>query len=31
VTHNPAFAERMPRVVKLRDGVVESDEARSVS
>jgi lipoprotein-releasing system ATP-binding protein len=31
VTHNPAFAERMPRVVKLRDGVVESDEARSIS
>jgi lipoprotein-releasing system ATP-binding protein len=28
VTHNPAFAERMPRVVGLRDGRVESDEAR---
>jgi lipoprotein-releasing system ATP-binding protein len=28
VTHNPAFAERMPRVVKLRDGVVEADESR---
>jgi lipoprotein-releasing system ATP-binding protein len=31
VTHNPAFAERMPRVVKLRDGVVEADESRTVS
>jgi lipoprotein-releasing system ATP-binding protein len=31
VTHNPAFAERMPRVVKLRDGVVEADEARAIS
>jgi lipoprotein-releasing system ATP-binding protein len=31
VTHNPAFAERMPRVVKLRDGVVEADESRVVS
>jgi lipoprotein-releasing system ATP-binding protein len=29
VTHNPAFAERMPRVVGLRDGRVESDEARA--
>ena len=29
VTHNPAFAERMPRVVGLRDGHVESDEARA--
>ena len=29
VTHNPAFAERMPRVVGLRDGRVESDETRS--
>jgi lipoprotein-releasing system ATP-binding protein len=28
VTHNPAFAERMPRVVGLRDGRVESDETR---
>ena len=28
VTHNPTFAERMPRVVRLRDGVVEADEAR---
>jgi lipoprotein-releasing system ATP-binding protein len=28
VTHNPAFAERMPRVVGLRDGRVESDEMR---
>jgi lipoprotein-releasing system ATP-binding protein len=31
VTHNPAFAERMPRVVKLRDGVVEADESRMPS
>ena len=31
VTHNPAFAERMPRVVGLRDGRVESDEARPSS
>jgi lipoprotein-releasing system ATP-binding protein len=30
VTHNPAFAERMPRVVRMRDGRVESDETRSV-
>jgi lipoprotein-releasing system ATP-binding protein len=30
VTHNPTFAERMPRVVRMRDGMVESDEARSV-
>jgi lipoprotein-releasing system ATP-binding protein len=29
VTHNPAFAERMPRVVGLRDGRVESDDTRS--
>jgi lipoprotein-releasing system ATP-binding protein len=29
VTHNPAFAERMPRVVGMRDGRVESDEARA--
>jgi len=29
VTHNPAFAERMPRVVGLRDGRVESDHLRS--
>jgi lipoprotein-releasing system ATP-binding protein len=28
VTHNPTFAERMPRVVRMRDGVVEADEAR---
>jgi len=28
VTHNPAFAERMPRVVRMRDGLVESDEHR---
>ncbi len=25
VTHNPAFAESMPRIVSLRDGKVESD------
>jgi lipoprotein-releasing system ATP-binding protein len=31
VTHNPAFAERMPRVVRLRDGVVEADESRAAS
>jgi lipoprotein-releasing system ATP-binding protein len=30
VTHNPTFAERMPRVVRMRDGVVEADEARPV-
>ncbi|HET9959868.1 MAG TPA: ABC transporter ATP-binding protein [Polyangiaceae bacterium] len=30
VTHNPAFAERMPRVVRLRDGRVEKDDVRSV-
>ena len=30
VTHNPAFAERMPRVVRMRDGVVEADENRAV-
>jgi len=29
VTHNPAFAERMPRVVRMRDGLVEADEARA--
>jgi lipoprotein-releasing system ATP-binding protein len=26
VTHNPAFAERMPRVVRMRDGHVELDD-----
>jgi lipoprotein-releasing system ATP-binding protein len=31
VTHNPAFAERMPRVVSMRDGKVEADETRSVA
>jgi lipoprotein-releasing system ATP-binding protein len=31
VTHNPAFAERMPRVVRLLDGVVEADESRAAS
>jgi lipoprotein-releasing system ATP-binding protein len=25
VTHNPAFAERMPRIVHMRDGLVEKD------
>ncbi len=29
-THNPTFAERMPRVVRMRDGMVEDDEARAV-
>jgi lipoprotein-releasing system ATP-binding protein len=31
VTHNPAFAERMPRVVRLRDGRVEQDDVREVA
>ena len=31
VTHNATFAERMPRVVRMRDGRVEQDEIRSVS
>ncbi|MCH2110208.1 MAG: ABC transporter ATP-binding protein, partial [Polyangiaceae bacterium] len=26
VTHNPSFAESMPRVVRLKDGVVEVDD-----
>jgi lipoprotein-releasing system ATP-binding protein len=30
VTHNPTFAERMPRVVRMRDGMVEADETRPV-
>jgi len=30
VTHNPAFAERMPRVVRMKDGRVEHDEVRSM-
>ena len=30
VTHNPTFAERMPRVVRMKDGVVEADETRPV-
>jgi lipoprotein-releasing system ATP-binding protein len=30
VTHNPAFAERMPRVVRMVDGMVEADETRPV-
>lgn len=29
VTHNPTFAERMPRVVRMRDGRVEHDEVRA--
>ncbi|HET9931192.1 MAG TPA: ATP-binding cassette domain-containing protein, partial [Polyangiaceae bacterium] len=29
VTHNPAFAERMPRVVNMRDGRVEHDDVRT--
>jgi len=28
VTHNPAFAERMPRIVKMRDGKVDQDLRR---
>ena len=28
VTHNPAFAERMPRVVRMRDGRVDQDDVR---
>jgi lipoprotein-releasing system ATP-binding protein len=28
VTHNPAFAERMPRVVRMRDGRVDQDDLR---
>jgi lipoprotein-releasing system ATP-binding protein len=28
VTHNPAFAERMPRVVRMRDGRVDVDDVR---
>jgi lipoprotein-releasing system ATP-binding protein len=31
VTHNTALAERMPRVVTLRDGRVEKDERREKS
>jgi lipoprotein-releasing system ATP-binding protein len=31
VTHNASFAERMPRVVQLRDGVVEKDIRRGPS
>jgi lipoprotein-releasing system ATP-binding protein len=31
VTHTPAFAERMPRVVRLRDGRVEQDDVREVA
>jgi lipoprotein-releasing system ATP-binding protein len=30
VTHNPALAAIMPRVVTLRDGTVEKDERRDV-
>lgn len=28
VTHNPAFAESMPRVVRMKDGTVEKDDVR---
>jgi lipoprotein-releasing system ATP-binding protein len=28
VTHNPGFAEQMPRIVTMRDGKVESDQRR---
>jgi lipoprotein-releasing system ATP-binding protein len=28
VTHNPAFAERMPRVVRMKDGRVDQDDVR---
>lgn len=28
VTHNPAFAESMPRVVRMKDGSVEKDDVR---
>jgi lipoprotein-releasing system ATP-binding protein len=31
VTHNDKFAERMPRVIHMRDGRVERDEQRSAS
>ncbi len=31
VTHNPTFAERMPRVVRLRDGRVEHDDVRTAA
>src|SRR5829696_365526 len=30
VTHNPAFAKAMPRVVTMRDGKVDTDERRTV-
>jgi lipoprotein-releasing system ATP-binding protein len=31
VTHNPAFAESMPRVVRMKDGSVEVDDVRGSS
>jgi lipoprotein-releasing system ATP-binding protein len=31
VTHNPAFAKAMPRVVTMRDGKVDTDERRTVA
>ena len=31
VTHNPAFAQAMPRVVTMRDGKVDTDERRTVA
>ena len=30
VTHNVSFAERMPRIIRLRDGYVEKDDRRLV-
>jgi lipoprotein-releasing system ATP-binding protein len=29
VTHNTVFAERMPRIVRMRDGLVEQDQRKS--
>jgi lipoprotein-releasing system ATP-binding protein len=31
VTHNTAFAERMPRVVRMRDGLVEQDDRKGMA
>ena len=31
VTHNPVFAEQMPRVVRMRDGKVEQDDRKAVT
>ena len=30
VTHNVGFAERMPRIIRLRDGFVEKDVRREL-